>query len=69
MFLEYYKGNIPNFGDDLNPFLWKTLFPNQFINNDGIGFVGVGSVIDQRLDQSQKKNNIWSRNKRFNIKI
>ncbi len=59
MKLEYYKGKIPNFGDDLNAYLWPNIFKKQFDNKiDEIPFYGIGTIIDQRI-APQKKNIIF----------
>ncbi|MGL5233251.1 MAG: polysaccharide pyruvyl transferase family protein [Empedobacter falsenii] len=49
MNLIYFKADIGNFGDDLNLFLWEKLLGdfNDFDNN--IDFVGIGSILDNRI--------------------
>lgn len=49
MKLYYYKAPEGNFGDDLNPWLWRHFLPNFFDDNDDQLFVGVGTLLDQRL--------------------
>lgn len=56
MKLYYYKGATPNFGDDLNPWMWSRLTPDGFFNDDESElFVGIGSILDARLPESAKK--------------
>ena len=56
MKLFYYKGATPNFGDDLNPWMWSRLLPNDFFDNDEQElFVGIGSILDKRLSNDAKK--------------
>jgi len=46
MELRYYVGDTPNFGDDLNDFIWKKILPPGFIDNDSSEiFLGIGSII------------------------
>ena len=56
MKLYYYKGTTPNFGDDLNPWMWTRLTPDAFFDDDDSElFVGIGSILDARLPKSAKK--------------
>lgn len=56
MKLYYYKGATPNFGDDLNPWMWSRLTPPSFFDDDDSElFVGIGSILDARLPKSAKK--------------
>lgn len=50
MKLNYFQGNIPNFGDDLNPYIFQNLFPNLFSREDDLNFYGIGSILDDRID-------------------
>jgi succinoglycan biosynthesis protein ExoV len=45
MQLVYYRKQVPNFGDDLNAFLWKGLAPELFDDDPQVGFVGIGTII------------------------
>lgn len=40
----YYKDPKGNFGDDLNGWLWPSIFGNQSIDNDA-AFFGIGSIL------------------------
>jgi succinoglycan biosynthesis protein ExoV len=47
MQLLYYRGDHPNFGDDLNAFVWRGLAPELFVEgeSDADGLLGVGTLI------------------------
>lgn len=42
----YYKDKRGNFGDDLNPWLWKQLFATSEIVQNSL-FLGIGSILNQ----------------------
>lgn len=54
MKLVYFKSDIGNFGDDLNPWLWERILGN-FNTYDDVDFVGIGSILDERLENDRKK--------------
>jgi succinoglycan biosynthesis protein ExoV len=41
----YYKDEKGNFGDDLNPWLWDKLFSDEELRNDGVCFLGIGTIL------------------------
>lgn len=46
MKLTYYHDIVPNFGDELNAFMWDQLLPADFLDEDEADlFVGTGSII------------------------
>lgn len=46
MKLVYFKGTVPNFGDELNPYLWEKILPQGFLDNDSAElFLGIGSIL------------------------
>ncbi|MFB9217282.1 polysaccharide pyruvyl transferase family protein [Vibrio sinaloensis] len=46
MKLTYYKGDVPNFGDDLNKIMWDRLVETGFFDEDeSTLFIGIGSII------------------------
>ncbi len=47
MQLIYFK-RVPNFGDQLNPWLWPKLIPNFFEINQQVSFIGIGTLINQK---------------------
>lgn len=57
MNLIYFKSDIGNFGDDLNPWLWSKLLGDFDNYPSDIDFVGIGSILDKRIlvNPSQKK--------------
>jgi succinoglycan biosynthesis protein ExoV len=58
--LYYYNGKVreyktSNFGDDLNPWLWDKLLPNFFDDNDESIFIGIGTLLNERLPKKPRK--------------
>ncbi|MEL6137387.1 MAG: polysaccharide pyruvyl transferase family protein [Cyanobacteria bacterium J06626_23] len=53
MKLYYYQrpDGQPNFGDELNRWLWPQLLPNFFDQNADSGFVGTGTLLNARLPE------------------
>jgi succinoglycan biosynthesis protein ExoV len=49
MNLIYFKSDIGNFGDDLNLWLWNELFGDFKSYPSDIDFVGIGSILDERI--------------------
>jgi succinoglycan biosynthesis protein ExoV len=47
MKLKYFKGHQPNFGDELNEYMWPKILPAGFLDNDDSElFVGIGSILE-----------------------
>ena len=56
MKLTYYRGPTPNFGDDLNAFMWPGLLPNGFLDEDESElFLGIGSILWDYLPNQARK--------------
>lgn len=60
MRLHYYKGKntrlkVSNFGDELNPWLWNRLLPDLLNNKDNTLFVGIGTLLNEKLPKASKK--------------
>lgn len=55
MILYRWRGQQPNFGDELNTLLWPRLLPGFFDDDETIAFLGIGSVLDRRHDPLQRK--------------
>ncbi|GEO80145.1 glycosyltransferase family protein [Pararhodospirillum oryzae] len=55
MKIYYYRGKHPNFGDELNQWIWPKLIPNFFDNDSNTIFIGIGSVLSLSHDHSAKK--------------
>jgi succinoglycan biosynthesis protein ExoV len=49
--MVYFRGEhgIRNFGDELNPYLWPRLLPGAFARDDATQFVGIGTLLNNRL--------------------
>jgi succinoglycan biosynthesis protein ExoV len=56
MQLIYYKKGRPNFGDDLNALIWPALQPELFAEDDGRGFVGIGTIIGMKCGDIPELN-------------
>lgn len=52
MKLYYFDSPIGNFGDDLNPWIWEKLLGDFNKYPEDKTFVGIGSVLDKRLNQN-----------------
>lgn len=55
MKMIYFKGDHPNFGDELNPWLWPKLLPDFFNDDENNLFLGIGSIIGTRYGEAPKK--------------
>ena len=55
MKLQYFRGDHPNFGDELNPWIWPQLLPDFFDENPDELFIGIGSIIGAPYAASAKK--------------
>lgn len=56
MKLFYYKDPNGNFGDDLNPWLWPRLLDGCFNEDDSNVFVGIGTLINNKLPNQPIKH-------------
>jgi hypothetical protein len=51
-----YRGEMPNFGDELNNWLLPKVFPNLFDDDDSRLFLGIGSILfDHHPPRSEKR--------------
>ncbi|QMV00387.1 pyruvyl transferase [Devosia sp. D6-9] len=56
MKLVFFRGKVPNFGDELNLHVWPALLPKGFLDEDESElFVGIGSIIGDHLPQASRK--------------
>lgn len=53
MKIFYYRrrDGQPNFGDELNTWLWPQLLPNFFDGDDSTQFIGTGTLLNHRLPE------------------
>ncbi|HBR1726781.1 TPA: polysaccharide pyruvyl transferase family protein [Klebsiella pneumoniae] len=54
MKLYYYKDVVGNFGDDLNSWLWDTLLPGFFDQDDSVRMSGIGTIINTAMPKTNK---------------
>jgi succinoglycan biosynthesis protein ExoV len=50
-----FKGKYPNFGDELNLWMWPKIIPDFFDDDEKALFVGIGSVIGEKYSEVAKK--------------
>lgn len=55
MKLFFYRGTQPNFGDELNTWMWPRLIEGFFDEDESSIFLGIGSIIFNNFPQVQKK--------------
>ncbi|MBD8065211.1 pyruvyl transferase [Devosia sp. PTR5] len=56
MKLVYFRGKVPNFGDELNLDVWPALLPKGFLDEDESElFVGIGSIIGTQMPAHARK--------------
>ncbi|WP_375450191.1 polysaccharide pyruvyl transferase family protein [uncultured Devosia sp.] len=56
MKLVFFRGKVPNFGDELNLHVWPQLLPPGFLDEDAAElFVGIGSIIGTHLPPQARK--------------
>ena len=56
MKLVFFRGKVPNFGDELNLHVWPALLPKGFLDEDESElFVGIGSIIGDHLNPKSRK--------------
>ena len=56
MKLVFFRGKVPNFGDELNLHVWPALLPQGFLDEDESElFVGIGSIIGDHLPAASRK--------------
>lgn len=59
MELFYFKSEKGNFGDDLNPWLWGQIFGDLSKYQCYIDFIGIGSILDDRINYGKNKKIIF----------
>lgn len=53
--LYYFRCEKPNFGDELNPWLWPRLAPQLLDDDDGELFLGIGTILNDGLPAAPRK--------------
>ncbi|MBL4699026.1 MAG: polysaccharide pyruvyl transferase family protein [Phycisphaerales bacterium] len=54
MKLHFFNDN-KNFGDQLNPWLWRRLIPDLLEVEDDISLVGIGTILDHKIAKLDRK--------------
>lgn len=56
MRLVYYRGTdgVTNFGDELNVDVWRHHLPGAFEEDDGVQFIGIGTLLNDRLPEARR---------------
>lgn len=54
MKLYYFRSKTGNFGDDLNPWFWHRIFPGVFDDSADALFVGIGTILNDKLPKSPR---------------
>lgn len=55
MKLEYFRGDHPNFGDELNTWLWPQLLPRFLDEDPSVLFIGIGSILGSNYNPKARK--------------
>ncbi|CAN7748979.1 polysaccharide pyruvyl transferase family protein [Caballeronia sp. LjRoot31] len=55
MKMYFYRGEAPNFGDELNEWLLPKIFKNFFDQNDETLFLGIGSILFDHHPRNKRK--------------
>lgn len=55
MDLYFYRGDKPNFGDELNTWMWPKLVDGVWDQDDNSMFIGIGSIIYDCFPSDKKK--------------
>jgi succinoglycan biosynthesis protein ExoV len=55
MKIFYYNTNTPNFGDELNPWLWPKIFGDVFSETHDELFIGIGSTLWGHIPRKPRK--------------
>jgi len=55
MKMYFYRGRRPNFGDELNVWLWPRLLPGFFDDDERDLFIGIGSTLFDFLPRKSRK--------------
>lgn len=59
MKLVYAKLTPPNFGDELNAYLWPRLFPGLFADPGSVDFIGIGTILSRSVSRENRRKIVF----------
>lgn len=54
MKLFYWESTHGNVGDDINPWLWKRMLPDEFNDDNSTLFIGIGTLLNHHIPEAKR---------------